>query len=407
MGKLLGTIFTISILTVSLGSPTVSFVAAETVNVKDNAPAEYTLLEPLPCVPSPPDKNGNSGVICQEGKLKNTVNFKDYVQYIFNLVIALAAVAAVFMTVWGGFQYMTSESIQKKGDGLKTVKNALGGLLLVLCSFLILRTIDPRLVEIPSTLVKPLDIKVDTSLTGGFFERIATEAQRYQAVGQVFVDSAKQAKTDVAVLEKRQDDLEFQIDELYDQGYTDTDPEVRDLKLQLNTTNNNIAIKKASVEVDLARSIINNGAISQTLQTVNLEKINGGNDITDINEAFDRGIDFVDKTRDTRVSVLQAMGAYEEINTVNDQANYAQTLLLLKKTEARIDATTLATRGFGLGRTAILDDKNLNEGDARALLLQDMTTSLTGIKNIKDQKLRDELLLQYNNTKDALNKKFL
>jgi hypothetical protein len=60
------------------------------------------------------------------------------------------------MVVWGGFRYMTTASFTTKASGLETVRKALLGLLLVLCSYLLLRTIDPRLVAIPSTLVTPL-----------------------------------------------------------------------------------------------------------------------------------------------------------------------------------------------------------------------------------------------------------
>src|SRR5258706_6141157 len=112
----------------------------------------YTLLEPLPCVP------GN-GVACTAGQLKTEVNFRDYVQYMFNLLIAIAAVAAVFMIVWGGLQYMTQDSYTGKSAGLEKFRNAVLGLILVLCAYLILRTIDPRLVEIPASFVPQLELK--------------------------------------------------------------------------------------------------------------------------------------------------------------------------------------------------------------------------------------------------------
>jgi hypothetical protein len=113
---------------------------------------QYTLLEPLPCIPG-------DGVTCNEGEMQTSVNFETYVQYIFNLIIAFAAVAAVLMIVWGGFKYVTSDSFLGKNEGKKVIMQALQGLLLVLCSYLILRTIDPRLVAIPSTIVTPLEIK--------------------------------------------------------------------------------------------------------------------------------------------------------------------------------------------------------------------------------------------------------
>lgn len=124
----------------------------------------YTALEPLPCIPG----GGIKASDCPEGVAGNfqkTFDFKTYVQFIFNLIIAIAAAAAVFMIVFGGLQYMTTDSWQNKGEGLNKVRNALYGLLLILASYLILRTIDPRLVAIPTTLVEPLKIdygKYDT-----------------------------------------------------------------------------------------------------------------------------------------------------------------------------------------------------------------------------------------------------
>lgn len=125
---------------------------AQTSNPKDNAPATYTLLEPLPCLDS------GSKASCEPGKQITRIQFKDYIRYAFNLMIALAGVAAVFMIVLGGFQYMSSDAYSGKKEGLTRLQNAIYGLLLVLCSYLILRTVDPRLVDIPTTLVKPLDI---------------------------------------------------------------------------------------------------------------------------------------------------------------------------------------------------------------------------------------------------------
>ena len=118
--------------------------------------AQYTPLAPLPCI------EGN-GVTCPggSGSLNNSIDFQNYVQYAFNLIIALAAAGAVLMLVMGGLQYMTTDSWSGKSAGLDRARNALYGLLLVLTSFLILRTIDPRLVSIKSNLVTPLTIKYE------------------------------------------------------------------------------------------------------------------------------------------------------------------------------------------------------------------------------------------------------
>lgn len=130
--------------------------------------AKYTVLAPLPCIESAEttyiDSQGqsrtNPGITCKvNGAVATEVDFKTYVQYTMNLLIALSAVVAVVMLVWGGIEYMFTSSFSSKKSGLERAQNALVGLLLVLTSYIILRTVDPRLVEIPNTLVPQLTIR--------------------------------------------------------------------------------------------------------------------------------------------------------------------------------------------------------------------------------------------------------
>jgi hypothetical protein len=142
----------IALLTLSLSPAAAMAQAAASTNPVNNPPAQYTALEPLPCIP------GNGITCASTGGTQTQFSFQNYLQYLFNLIIAVAAAAAVFMITYGGFQYMTTDSWEGKKGGLEKVKGALLGLVLILTSYLILRTIDPRLVAIPSTLVKPLNI---------------------------------------------------------------------------------------------------------------------------------------------------------------------------------------------------------------------------------------------------------
>jgi hypothetical protein len=61
----------------------------------------------------------------------------------FQFGLAIAAALAVIMIVWGGVEIMLSESVFKKDDGKKKIKDAIYGLLLALVSWLILYTINP------------------------------------------------------------------------------------------------------------------------------------------------------------------------------------------------------------------------------------------------------------------------
>jgi hypothetical protein len=94
---------------------------------------EYQVLAPLPGV------GENAG---------GTTTLQDYVPAMFNLLIGLAAVAAVLMIVIGGFQYISSDAIQGKSAGKDRIKNSILGLILVISAWLILYTVNPNLLRI-------------------------------------------------------------------------------------------------------------------------------------------------------------------------------------------------------------------------------------------------------------------
>ena len=140
-----------------------------------NAPDIYTPLAPLPNL--------------ENMQPMKEVSFKTYVTYVFNLLIALGAVAAVFEITWGGFEYMTTDAVSGKTDGLKRIQNAIYGLLLILCSYLILKTIDPRFVSIPSSLVTPLQLNQSYDATLGGI----TSSYQNQADNATYANNAATA----------------------------------------------------------------------------------------------------------------------------------------------------------------------------------------------------------------------
>ncbi|MDQ3075753.1 MAG: C40 family peptidase [bacterium] len=71
-----------------------------------------------------------------------------YLNVLFNIFLGLAAVLAMVMIFVGGIEYMGSELISSKEAGMSKVKNAIGGLLLALAAYLILYTINPRLLNV-------------------------------------------------------------------------------------------------------------------------------------------------------------------------------------------------------------------------------------------------------------------
>ena len=120
---------------------------------------QYTLLEPLPCIAG----TGNGD--CTEGKVIEKITIDQYIGYVFKFSIALAVFLATIMVIFGGFQYMTSEVPSVKSDGKGRIQSALTGLGFVLISYLVLQTIDPRLVQI-NTGIDPICVG-DRTKAGG------------------------------------------------------------------------------------------------------------------------------------------------------------------------------------------------------------------------------------------------
>lgn len=67
---------------------------------------------------------------------------------IYSISIGLGSILAVVMIVWGGMKYTVSEAVGSKQDAIDTIQGAVWGLVLLIGSYLILRTINADLVNI-------------------------------------------------------------------------------------------------------------------------------------------------------------------------------------------------------------------------------------------------------------------
>lgn len=74
--------------------------------------------------------------------------FGAYLGTIINITLGIIALLAFLMIVIGGIQYMTAELISSKQEGKDRILNSIWGLLLALSAWLILNTINPKLLEI-------------------------------------------------------------------------------------------------------------------------------------------------------------------------------------------------------------------------------------------------------------------
>ena len=155
---------------------------------------QYTLLEPLP------DLSGKGGTV-------TTVSVRQYIVYVFELAIALAVFFAVVMITWGGFKYMTIESVTGKSDAKEIMWNASLGLLGALGSWLILYTINPQLVNLNLISIPTLGLQYNSNVLNPaeFQAALSTGAGNQQAtIGNNLNTSLQQNAADLATLAQAQ-----------------------------------------------------------------------------------------------------------------------------------------------------------------------------------------------------------
>ncbi len=224
---------------------------------------KYTPLAPLPCIPSSGsiDSSGaiipSSVVTCGQGSAgspQTSVNVQTYIQYAVNLLIALAAVAAVFMITWGGFEYMTTDAVTGKEEGRKKITNAIYGLLLVLCSYLILRTINPQFVQIPVGLVTPLGLSSQNT-TADWLTTVGNEMNAYNVNQTALRQTIADANAAAAVL---QNQLSVAQNAEKDACYTygDTSQECKDAMNKTDSTQNQLIQLQSNTGLITAKGII-------------------------------------------------------------------------------------------------------------------------------------------------------
>ena len=295
-----------------------------------NPTLEYTLLEPLPVF------SGTSV------SYPATITFQQYVQYFFNLIIALAAAAAVFMITFGGFQHMTSYTESGKSAGLEKVKNAVYGLLLVLCSYLILRTIDPRLVAIPTTLVTPISVTYTNSTTQSLSQLTqntlndqgtALSAQISQTLAQNTVltqqlsdlQSQEQQDTSQLATDAGYPGQQLTADDISSIcSYSSSDAtlaqdcaNISDDQLGEQTTQGNITANTAiGVMNNAIKNCLNTGAVSQDTS----------------NACQDEQNTIIANAQDAATAQLKALGQYTKAEQVISYGNYATTMLAINNT---------------------------------------------------------------------------
>lgn len=74
-------------------------------------------------------------------------NFNSYINTLYGLSIAIAALLAVIKIIIAGVKYMLSDMVSSKGAAKEDIQSALLGLLIIASAFLILNEINPQLTQ--------------------------------------------------------------------------------------------------------------------------------------------------------------------------------------------------------------------------------------------------------------------
>ena len=94
------------------------------------------------------------------GQLPVGQELPSYIRYLFIFGLGAITILALAQMMIGGIQYILSAgNVSKKEDAKDTIQQALLGLGLLLASFLLLRTINPDLVNLKNPTLTPLQFK--------------------------------------------------------------------------------------------------------------------------------------------------------------------------------------------------------------------------------------------------------
>jgi hypothetical protein len=82
------------------------------------------------------------------GTLYGSSSLTDFVNKLFNAALALGAILAVLRIAFAGYMYMTTDAWGQKGEARTIIGDVVLGLLLLLSIWLILKQINPKLLNL-------------------------------------------------------------------------------------------------------------------------------------------------------------------------------------------------------------------------------------------------------------------
>jgi hypothetical protein len=353
------------------------FSVASGVKAQNNATDKYTLLEPLPCIPT-------QSTPCTSATITQ-VSLSDYFQYAFNLMIALAAAASVFMIVWGGFQYVTTDSWFDRKRGKERLKNSIYGLLMVICAYLVLKTVNPKFVELPTSIpaikVSPLIMKQQTD----FFTQLENDANQYK-INQV---QSTQRRTEAKALDVQlADEITSLNKQLADAITNGTQDQIETIKKEIDKKEDLFKQNRSQIFVESANLRIN-AALSSLTVDAKGSLIGNNINIVDPNGAQTLGAEnlkvigqITRNIYDTGAQSIKQLGDLQNSKT----PEYAQTVLNTMD-DALLKAATIYIETYKAN-----PPKTSQAGNASILAMIDYKNSFT-LTNPQKQAEKEQLLI--------------
>lgn len=285
---------------------------------------QYTLLEPLPCIPGTGQDCGKDGLI-------TNVNVETFIKYIFSLSMAIAVLLAVIMIFWGGFEYVTSEIPGVKSDGKSRIQNAILGLIMVLASYLIINTIDPRLTKIELGLPKIINLTTYNPYD------LDTLAERTAL--QNIAKYAEDTRHEVEAMIKKSDSLLAKATDLENQAKGSVDPEER---IRLTKEAEQARAEGLDLRVSSVKKVIEG---SNKIHADNIDRIIGNSSYTGKLSAdelkqiqYEKGR--INATYDSEISLLNSYGKADEAEKLRSE----KTLKLIETNDNLFAQQTINAR---------------------------------------------------------------
>jgi hypothetical protein len=120
----------------------------------------------------------------KEGDYVQVPFLAQYVNGVYRYLIGLSLIAAIVMTVYGGFRYLVGSSLGDVKSGKKIITDALGGMLIVLAAYMILNTINPATLNLSILNISYVNrVDIDAALATTEFDTAEFSISEAQDTG--------------------------------------------------------------------------------------------------------------------------------------------------------------------------------------------------------------------------------